>query len=159
MVLALAVAVAAGTLLLLRPSEEKRIRRRLTQITELGGKAGPETVLTAAGKARGITRLMTDSVTISGAPSGLSGTYDSDALAAAILQGRARFETLEPSLHDLEIVLEGEGRATAHFTARLQGTSLGGPFRDVREMRCALVKDQEEGWLFQRIEAVEVMRK
>lgn len=156
--LAVILLIGVGAYVLLRPTEEKRIRRQLTHLADLAGKSGPENMLTAAGKARSIAGLMGDTVTITGAPLGMPGTYEGEELAAIILQGRMQFDALDPEIHDLEVVLRDPTNATAHFAAQLRGTARGERVNEVREIRCRLAK-QEGDWIISRIEVVDVMRK
>lgn len=152
------IALGVGGYVLLRPSEEKKIRKRFDRLTDLLDKSDDEGTIAAAGKAKAIADLFATPVRVTGAPFDLSGSYGAQELMGVVMHGRARSQSLDADILDLEIRVEGENTAWAHFTAQVTGTVSGERAREVREVRCRLTKTEGE-WFIGQVEMVEVMRR
>jgi hypothetical protein len=107
---------------LLYTSEEDRIREQLEQIRALGEIRSKETAIEQLAKAREIGRSFSGQ-TLFDLRSAGHGTLEigsRDELVRRIIRGRARLESLELTLQDIEVDIEAD---TAEV--RVQGSALG----------------------------------
>lgn len=153
-VLAIGVFVAREFL----KSEEARIRERFARLASTVSKEKKEKPIAMLHLTRSFRTLFADPCTIDGARRSISGSYSPRELASLVVRGRQSFSELSLAFSDLKITLRNNRTADAVFTAFVRGTRGGGSFREAREVKATLSKE-ESGWVFSDIEVVQVLRK
>ncbi len=161
-VLVAVVAGMAGYMAAVRffTTEEARIRGKFREAASIVSKAGEEENIAMIGVTRLLENLLADPCSIEITRTSLSGSYSPRELASLVARGRGTFEELELSFHDLDITLRGESRADVIFTAHLTGKRAREErIREIREMEATLVKNEDQDWVFSKINVKEVLRK
>ena len=89
----------------------------------------------------------------------LTGTYTREEISSYAARGRARFSKASLTFFDLDIAFPEPHAARVSLTARFEGrTNFGEVTRETRELLCLLRKIDRQ-WLFNSIEAIEVLKK
>jgi len=140
-------------------SDEARIKKRFTSISELAAKDGEENELMAALKARKIADVFAKSCRIDIPSESISQTFSKDEIPPHVMAGRARYSRLAVKFYDIQIKFPDDNTADVDLTASVAAlTSSNEPVNDIYEVRCALNKIEND-WFFTKIEEVEVLEK
>lgn len=149
---------AFGAWYYLRPTEENRIRAHFREFSRLASKKSDEGLVSAAGTARAVSKLFTDSTTIEVVGLSWDGPLTREKIAANVLRARALFKTVDLSFDDFEIEVVGN-TARVFYSAVLSGDFRDGkPIREVRDLETGLKKDGS-GWLFDSFKVREIIKK
>jgi len=141
------------------PSEEKRIKRQFSLLSEWVSKSREENAFTLLQKMRGIGTLFDEHCELKTDYPSLSGSYTREEISAYIGGARSHVSQLSLRFYDLQIVFPERDVAKVTLTARLTGRSTAGEQIDeIRELEC-LLKKIEKKWLFSQIEVIEVLKK
>jgi len=160
-ILVLLILIIAGGLVfnLYQQSDEKKIKKRFTRLSELFSKDDLEPALLMATKVKGIGSLFAKTCIIQSSDRLRSGTYTPEQITSHAASARAIFRVLKLKFYDIEISLQGEAEARASLTGVLSGISKQEEnFEETHEMEFDLVKLEDE-WFFSAIRMVEVLQK
>jgi hypothetical protein len=156
-----AVIIGVGALILspLFPSEEKKIKRQFTLLSESVSKDSDESPIGRAQKLLMVGTLFGEKCEIRTHLESLSGTYSPAEMAGYASRGHALFSHLRLRFSDLKIEFPEMETARAVLTARLTGRLTNGENVDEsRELESTLKKTGKR-WLFTSIVMVEVLKK
>ncbi len=156
----LIVIVGISAAFLFFPSEEKKVKKRFTLLSEDVSKDSGENTFIMANKIKGISDLFAESCDFAVSDYSLSGNYTREEISGIALRGRAHFSTLSLKFYDLKVSFPEKELAQVNLTARLTGRSVYGEQMDeTRELICLLKKGEKKKWLFSRFEVIEALRK
>jgi hypothetical protein len=156
-----AVVVIAGILaiLLIHPSEEKRVKKQFHLLSERVSKSQEENTFTQIQKIKEIGALFDRQFELKDPGESFSGSYSREELSTYAGSARMHFSQLDFIFYDFHIVFPEKEVAEVNLTARLKGRSTAGEQMDeIRELNCIL-KKIENKWLFNQVEVVEVLKK
>lgn len=140
-------------------SDEAKIKKRFTTISEQAEKDASENELTAALKAKKISDLFGPSCRVDIPSESVSKTIPKDEIPAHVLAARARYSKLTLKFYDIEIKFPENNVADVDLTASVDArTASGEPVNDIHEVRCTLNKIEKD-WFFSKIEEVKVLEK
>jgi len=141
-------------------NEEARVKRRFKELSEHISKETGETKLIAAAAVNKITRMIRDTIQVDIPSHSVSERFARKELSAPIFNVRSRYSKITLRFFDFIIDLSEEDRAVVSVTGFLEGRLLSGESVDeTHELKCVLVKNENDDWLFSRIEVVEVLEK
>lgn len=141
------------------PSEEKKVKKQFSLLSEWISKDPNESTLTMARKVKNIGTLFAERCELREPVYPLSGSYTREEITSIALRGRAHFFDLSLKFYDLNISFPEEGVARVTLTGKLTGKSTSGEQMDeTRELECLLRKIENQ-WLFSQLEVVEVLKK
>ena len=144
---------------LLFPSEEKKVKKRFTLLSEQLSKNSGENTFIMASKIKGISALFGENCNFTVSDYSLSGNYTREEISGIALRGRAHFSTLGLKFSDLKVSFPEKELVQVNLTARLAGKSVYGEHVDeTREVIC-LLKKVEKNWLFISFGVVEVLKR
>jgi hypothetical protein len=160
LIVALLIAmVGVSAAFLFFPSEEKKVKKRFTLLSEQTSKDSGENTFIMANKIKGISALFGENCNFTVSDYSLSGNYTREEISGIAFRGRTHFSTLNLKFYDLKVSFPEKGLAQVNLTARLTGRSVYGEQVDeTRELIC-LLKNVEKKWLFSSLEVIEVLRK
>lgn len=155
--LALGAAVAVGWLV--RPSDEARIRRALSDLIAEVGKAGPESPVAAARRAERASGWFLPDCEVRIERAGLGTVATRGELRQAIFQARAALDSLRIGLHDQDVAVSPDRAGAVHrFTARAEAVHRGDPESAVQEVRVQWLRTPD-GWRIRSVSTVEGIRE
>ena len=141
------------------PSEEKKVKKRFSLLSEQISKEPKENAFVMANKIKGITALFWENCNFTVSDYSLSGNYTRQEISGIALRGRAHFLNLGLKFYDLKVSFPERDLAHVNLTARLTGKSVYGEHVDeTRELIC-LLKKIEKKWLFSSFEVIEVLKR
>ena len=141
------------------PSEEKKVEKKFTLLSEHMSKDPGENTFIMANKIKGISALFGENCNFTVSDYSLSGNYTREEISGIALRGRAHFSTLGLKFYDLKVSFPEKDLAQVNLTARLTGKSVYGEHVDeTRELIC-LLKKVEKKWLFSSFEVIEVLKR
>ena len=141
------------------PSEEKKVEKKFTLLSEHMSKDPGENTFIMANKIKGISALFGENCNFTVSDYSLSGNYTREEISGIALRGRAHFSTLGLKFYDLKVSFPEKDLAQVNLTARLTGKSVYGEHVDeTRELIC-LLKKVEKKWLFNSFEVIEVLKR
>ena len=141
------------------PSEEKKVEKKFTLLSEHMSKDPGENTFIMANKIKGISALFGENCNFTVSDYSLSGNYTREEISGIALRGRAHFSTLGLKFYDLKVSFPEKDLAQVNSTARLTGKSVYGEHVDeTRELIC-LLKKVEKKWLFNNFEVIEVLKR
>jgi len=152
----LAVVLIAGLWLMLRPTDERIIRRQFSDIEKLFKKGPDEPPLKSLKKAAGIGAYIADPCRLTLEKTNSEAAYTHKEATDRVILLRSRYTTLDMEIHDLEITLDSDRQAQAVMTVRIIGEAQGLDLADVQEVRAVLEK-QEGKWLIAGVTVIEVL--
>jgi len=156
-VLILVVGIVAGITLI--PSEEKRVRKQFSLLSQWVSKSSEENAFTMLQKMKNIGTLFDEHCEMKIPDQSLSGIYTRQEVSTYAGSARSYISELDLKFHDLRIIFPEEEIARVNLTARLTGKSTAGERVDeTRELECVLRKIDKQ-WLFSQIEVIEVLKK
>ncbi len=141
------------------PSEEKRVKRQFSLLSERVSKSPEENAFTLLQKMRGMGGLFDEHCELKTDYPSLSGSYAREEISTYVGSARSHVSQLSLRFYDLQIVFPERDVAKVTLTARLTGRSTAGEQMDeIRELEC-LLKKIEKKWLLSQIEVIEVLKK
>lgn len=153
------LAVGAGLAWRLWPNEEARVRRRAERLAALFSKDPDEGAALMALKLQRFGELFAPEVELRLGGFEGSGVYTGSEVQSLAARVRPGFRSIRLSLLDLAVRFPQPAQAVVDVTARLELEDREGrKGEDTRPIRCHLVKS-ERGWLFERFEEIEVLRR
>ena len=156
---ALIVAIGIVVAVTLIPSEEKRVKRQFSLLSEWVSKSPEENAFTMLQKMKNIGTLFDKHCEMKIPDQSLSGSYTRQEVSTYAGSARSYLSQLDLKFYDLRIIFPEKGIARVNLTARLTGRSTAGERVDeTRELGCVLRKIDKK-WLFSQIEVVEVLKK
>lgn len=153
-----ALALVAGSMLLLLPGKEKQVRRQLTRLTEYAAKQPAEPTLTTVTKVARIGSLFATTCSLRLEHPPVDGSYSRKEVMDRINRARAFFSRLQVSFYDIRIRFPEELRAELLLTIRLVGTIDDESYDDAREVELTMEKADKK-WLISRVRQVEVLER
>ena len=156
---ALIVVVGIVVAITLIPSEEKRVKRQFSLLSEWVSKSPEETAFTMLQKMKNIGTLFDEHCEMKIPDQSLSSSYTRQDISTFAGSARSYVSQLDLKFYDLLVIFPEKGVARVNLTARLTGRSTAGERVDeTRELECVLRKIDKK-WLFSQIEVVEVLKK
>ena len=141
------------------PSEEKKVEKKFTLLSEHMSKDPGENTFIMANKIKGISALFGENCNFTVSDYSLSGNYTREEISGIALRGRAHFSNLGLKFYDLKVSFPEKDLAQVNLTGRLAGKSVYGEHVDeTRELIC-LLKKVEKKWLFSSFEVIEVLKR
>lgn len=141
------------------PSEEKKIKKRFTLLSEAASKGQGESTFTMAHKVRNIGSLFTEKVKLQIPDYELSGSYTRQDIVNYAVRARLSFSRLSLQFFDLIITFPEKKAANVTLTSRLTGKSISGEAVDESRELGFVLKKIEDQWLFSDVEVIEVLKK
>lgn len=155
----LVLIVGIGAAIYFFPSEEKRIKKQFSSLSEWISKEPDEKKLTMATKRQNIMSVFAKTCKFEAPAAEVSGTHSPDEIATKAIMARSRFATLSLKFYDLEVDFPQEGMAKVIATAKLTGSATDGEaIEETHEIECVLQKTEGD-WLISEVEVVEVLKK
>jgi hypothetical protein len=159
---AAAAAVGIPLLLLLvlfYPTQERQVKKRFKVLRGWVRLEGTEPPVAQVGKYRSAQEIFADPVELESKAHELSAKLSVQEIAGGATRWRSSFRTLDVEFKDLSVTFPSDEEALVTTTAHLFGESGGGTqFNETHEVQCTLHKG-DKGWLFARIEVVQVLER
>jgi hypothetical protein len=153
------IAIGIGIFFMLFQSEEKRVKKQFSLLSEGVSKEAGENIFTLDQKIKKIGSLFNDTCEIIIPAHSISGRITREEITGYAARGRLHLAELRLTFHDFIIAFPQEGEARVHLTARLTGkTTTGEVINEAHEIDC-LLRKTEKKWMFSSIEVVEVLKK
>ena len=141
------------------PTKKRQVLRTLKAFSRAVEKDGLENDFQAAALARKTSTFFAPRCRVEAEGYGLSAEVEREEVARYAFALRQRAQRLTLRFYDPHVEIGPEGEARVEATARLQGESEGGDaLREIHEVRCLLRKG-EDGWKFEKVVLVEVLRR
>ena len=152
-------AIAIGSVYILSPSREARIKKQLAILVDHISKSPGQNQLVTAANAKRIRTVFTATLTLHAPAYDYSRDLAAAEIPALVLTATAPYSELTLSFHDLAFQFPSEGEARVRATARVRGRLSGGEWiEDIQELNCRfLVSD--DGWRLAAVEFVDVLQK
>lgn len=146
---ALAVIAALAAFLILRPSDERRIRGVFERVADQVARRPNEPLVISAAKARSLAGLCADPLRFSVPELGSVLTLEADRLTAVVNAVRTQEQEIEVRFADLDVTFTGPDealvRARAEFNARPD--NFGFPHGEDRAVEAVMVR-RGSSWVF-----------
>lgn len=150
-------AIAAVFIYLTLFSEENRVKRAVNGAADLLNKTAAEEKLILAAKANKIKRYVAGDLQVDVPAYKFQGTYRKQELPGRLLAVFTAVEHVSVSVHDLQVDILDDYRATVLFTAKITWQPRGREeYRDYLELDCQLEKIDGD-WLFVGVAVVETV--
>jgi len=156
-VLIIAAGVVAGSYLF--QSEEKRIKKQFSLLSEWASKDSNETPFGMARKLQRIGTLFAERCEIKTHLESLSGSYTPEEISGYAARGRTLFSGLHLRFSDLKIEFPEVEAASVSLAARLTGRLTNGEYVDESHELESTLKKTGKKWLFTSFVMVEVLKK
>ena len=141
------------------PSEEKKVKRQFTLLSEWVSKSPEENAFTMLQKMKNIGTLFDEHCEMKIPDQSLSSSYTRQDISTFAGSARSYVSQLDLKFYDLLVIFPEKGVARVNLTARLTGRSTAGERVDeTRELECVLRKIDKQ-WVFSQIEVIEVLKK
>jgi len=153
--------IALGTWVWFRSgdSDEKRIRKCFDRLAECVTKPSGEQSVMMAAKMHNLGNVFADTCYFECERAMMTGDYTPEEVSSHAVRARSLFGDVKLAFYDLNVLLSGEGRATATVTARLTGTMKSGEsFQETHELDCVLAKCEDD-WRINKVVVVQVLDK
>ena len=144
-----------------RDSDERRIRRTLAELCEIGSKSPGENAALGALKANRADHVFAPVCRFNFAHQAMDGMLTPTETGARILRLQGMFEWIRLSFSDLEIAV-AEDKADIVFSGAFKGRLKYGDAREVdeiREIEAALARQKDGRWKFTRMSFRQVLEK
>ncbi len=156
---ALILVVGIVVAITLIPSEEKRVRKQFSLLSEWVSKSSEENAFTMLQKMKNIGTLFNEYCEMKIQYQSLSGIYTRQEISTTAGNARSYVCQLDLKFYDLRLIFPEKEVARVNLTAKLTGRSTAGEQVDeTRELECVLRKIDKQ-WLFSQIEVIEVLKK
>ena len=141
-------------------NEEAKVKKRFTLFADHISKQGQESKLIEAASVNKALRLFAKQIHLEIPSRSISKTYDRRDLSAPLFSQRSRYTKVDLQFFDYIIAFPKEGIAQVNVTMNLDATGMDGSnIHETHELMCDLVKNEEQDWIFNRVEIVEVLEK
>ena len=160
-ILAVLLAIIAGiaAYYFLFQSEEAKIKKRFSLLSEYVEKQGNENKLVTMAKAKKIGSLFTENATFSFPERSVEKTLTRDEIVIHAASVIGQYIEMSLKFNDMDIEVHKNDSATVRTDATVKGKiSTGEYVKDDHEISCLLIKTEDE-WLFSEIQIVEVFNK
>ncbi len=155
----LVVVLAAGAIVYLLPTEEKKVRRQFANLAKWLSKEPGESAITMAHHLQNIGTVFGETCELEIPSYSVTGQVTREEISGYAARGRAQFSKLSVEFLDLKVVFLEQGLARVNVTAKVTGkTMLGEMANEVHELECRL-KRVDKKWLFHEIKVVEVLKR
>ena len=145
--------------LLLLPSEERKVKKQFMALSNVVSKEPGESVFTTARKAQEIVPLFDENCELIMPADSVSAYFSRGEITSYVIRGRTQFSDLSLTFVDLSITFPERGTAKVVLTAKLKGKVVNGDWMDeTREVQSTLKKIKRK-WFFATFEVVEVLKK
>jgi hypothetical protein len=159
LIAALVCILGVLAVLILLPSEEKKVSKQFKVLANVVSKEPGENVFTTARKAQEIVPLFDENCELIMAADSVSSHFSRGEIASYVIRSRTHFSDLSLTFVDLSTTFPDRGTANVVLTAKLKGKTVNGERLDeTREVKSTL-KKIERKWLFVAFEVVEVLKK
>ena len=165
LVIVLAAAVFASAVgvywCFFRDSDERRIRRTLEELCEIGSKSSGENAALGALKANRADHVFAPVCRFDFAHQAVDGALTPTETGARILRLQGMFDRIRLSFSELEIAVKGD-KADAAFSGAFKGRLKYGDAREVdeiREIEAELARQPDGRWKFTRMSIRQVLEK
>ena len=145
--------------LILFPSEEKKVRKQFKTLSNVVSKETGENVFTMARKAQQIAPLFDENCELIIPADSVSAYFSPGEIASYVIRGRAQFSDLSLTFVDLSITFPERGTANVVLTAKLKGKIVNGDRMDETHEVQSTLKKINRKWLLAAFEVVEVLKK
>jgi len=141
------------------PSEEKKVKRQFSLLSQWVSKSPNENTFTLLQKMKNMGTLFYEYCELKAPNQSLSGSYTRGEISTYAGSGRSHFSQLDLKFYDLHITFLEKEVVNVTLTGRLTGQSTAGERVDeIQELKCVLRKTENK-WLLSEIEVVEVLKK
>jgi hypothetical protein len=155
----LAVFVGLGAFYYLYPSEEEKIKEQFSLLAKWVSMDPNENAFTVAYKMKNMGDLFTDKVNLKIPDYNLAGWFSRTDVISYAARASLPFSQFTLQFYDWQISLTDSTTANVTVTARITGKWLKEEgLEETRELAWVLRK-HEKKWLFNEVEAVEVLKK
>lgn len=152
-----AAVVGVVVFMVFSESEEDRVKERFAILAKQVEKEPGESNFISAARAKKIRGLFAENIVIDIPGRSITRELDRRDLGPYVLGGRAKFLEIKLKFYDTKVEFPDSGQADVRVTANLAGQlETGETIDETHELACSLDK-VEDGWLFKRFEAVEVL--
>ncbi len=160
-ILVVVLIIVAGILIgiHLSESEEKKVKKQFTLLSELASKDRSESIITTAQKMQKIGTLFDKQCELKTHLDYLSGTFTPEEIMSHGARGRALFSRFSLHFSDLKIRFPAEGFAEVTLTIRASGTLTNGEHVDETHEVESRLRKTEKRWVFSRFQVVEVLKR
>ncbi len=142
-----AAAIFVALLVMMSPSDEKRIQKQFDRVAELFSKGEEEHMLTAASKAKSIGAMVMPKTSVEVRELGLRKTIDPDEASELAAVFRAHLRTISITFEQLTIDVKSEKKAEV-----IGNVTLSGSESEERSFEASLAKDPEtDEWKFSSV--------
>ena len=144
-----------------RDSDERRIRRALEELCEIGSKSSGENAALGALKANRADHVFAPVCRFDFARQVVDGVLTPTETGARILRLQGMFDWIKLSFSELEITVEGD-KADIAFSGSFKGRLKYGDNREVdeiREIEAELARQKDSRWKFTRMSFRQVLEK
>lgn len=137
-------------------SDASKIKKRFETLAEQADKKPDETELSAALKARSISKMFDKTVYIRIPSYSISKSFAKSDMPANVMAARERYADISIQFYDLNIKFPKDGLAAVHLTASVNAELTSGePVNEVHKLNCTLKKIDRD-WFFSKIVEVKV---
>jgi hypothetical protein len=145
--------------LILFPSEEKKVRKQFKTLSNVVSKETGENVFTTARKAQQIVPLFDENCELIIPADSVSAYFSRGEITSYVIRGRAQFSDLSLTFVDLSITFPERGTANVVLTAKLKGKIVNGDRMDETHEVQSTLKKINRKWLLAAFEVVGVLKK
>jgi len=158
-IIAVLVIAAVITYFVLQESEEEKVRKQFSLLSEYVSKKSDENNIMLAANAKKVQNLFAEHCELGIPMYSISGNYKPNDISSLVLSSRSYFAKVTLSFHDINVDFPEKDSASVNLTANLKGKLTSGEYTDdTHELEFTLEKVEDE-WLINAIEAVEVLDK
>ena len=160
-ILAAAIVIVAGILIgiHLSESEEKKVKKQFTLLSDLASKDQSESIIATAQRIQKIGVLFDKQCELKTHLDYLSGTFTPEEIMSHGARGRALFSRFSLHFSDLKIRFPAERLAQVTLTIRASGMLTDGQHLDETHEAESTLRKIEKRWLFSSFQAVEVLKR
>jgi hypothetical protein len=145
--------------LVLFPSEEKKVKKQLMAFSNVVSKDPGENVFTTARKAKEIVPLFDENCELIMPAQSVSSYFSQGEIASYLIRSRTHFSDLSLAFVDFSTSFPEKGTAKVVLTAKLKGKTVNGERVDETREVMSTLKKIKGKWLFAGFEVVEVLKK
>ena len=140
-------------------TDEKKVRKQFTLLSEWVTKESNESIVTTSYKVKHIATLFADPCSFKADLISFTGSYTPEEISGFAGRSRFHFSNLSLKFYDLDVSFPDKETAQVTLTATLTGETKRGEHADAtHELEMVLTKAEDE-WLFSYVEMIEVLQK
>ena len=156
-----AAAVFSGIWFFFRDSDEKRIRRTLTELCDMGSKSSGENPAVSALKSNRADHVFAPKCHFDFGLNAMDGVLTPTEIGARLLRIRSMFQWIKLDFSDLSVSVAGE-EARVFFSGSLKGRiqhGNAGEVDEIREIDGELARQPDGRWKFIRMSFRQILEK